>query len=88
MEFELKFQIGKNGITPGVIEFLENAFKTHKRIRISVFKSAGRDRESIGKMALELQTKLKRKVDFRIIGFTIILIRRGITYQPPKTKQA
>ena len=79
MILELKFQIGKNGITSGVLEFLENAFKTHKRIRISVLKSSGRNRESIEKMASELQSRLKTRADFKIIGFTIILFKKGIT---------
>jgi RNA-binding protein YhbY len=77
MILETKLQIGKNGITEGTLESLENALKTHKRVRISVFKSSGRDRESIKFMASELQSKLKTKVDFKIIGFTIILFRRG-----------
>ncbi len=70
-----KFQIGKNGITPGVIESLALALANHRQIRISVLPSSGRNRENIEKMALEIQEKLKLKTNFRIIGFTIILIK-------------
>lgn len=77
MIFESKLQIGKNGITPGTLEAIDNALKTHKRLRISVFKSSGRDRESIKKMGEELQARIKTKVDYRIIGFTIIIFRKG-----------
>lgn len=76
MNKDLRFQIGKFGITPGVIESLELAFKNHKSVRISVLKASGRDRDSIQKMAQEIIEKLKEKCDFRIIGFTIILIKR------------
>lgn len=72
-----KFQIGKFGINPGVIESLELALKNHRQIRISALKSSGRNRESITKMAEEIISKLKEKCDYRIIGFTIILIKKA-----------
>jgi RNA-binding protein YhbY len=81
---EMKFQIGKNGITAGTIEGLNNALKTHKNIRISVFKSAGRDRESIQEMAKSLQEKLLYPSVFKIIGFTIVLRRKSMT---PKSEK-
>ena len=70
-----KFQIGKNGITQGVIESLSLMLKNHRQIRISVLKSSGRDRENIGKIALEIQKRLNSKCDFIILGFTIILTK-------------
>lgn len=72
---EAKFQIGKAGLTEGFISSLNLALKTHKRIRISVLKSAGREKESIKKMAEEICLKLIEKCNFKIVGFTIILIR-------------
>ena len=84
-----KFQIGKFGITEGVIESLELALKHHKQIKISVLKASGRNRENIEEMAQELVTRLKEKgeiCEYRIIGFTIILIKTGISkvYKPLK----
>ena len=70
-----KFQIGKFGITPGVIESLELSLKHHKQIRISALKSSGRDRDNMKKMGEEIVSKLKEKCDFRTIGFTIIIIK-------------
>lgn len=72
-----KFQIGKFGITPGVLSALSMALKNHKQIRISVLKSSGRDRESIKTMAQEIVDKLEENCDYKIIGFTIILIKKG-----------
>ena len=71
----LKFQIGKNGITPGVIEAINIALKTHKQMRISVLKSSGRTRESMDEMAKTIQSQLKEECDYKIMGFTIILIK-------------
>ena len=74
-----KFQIGKFGVTEGIIESLNLAYKNHKQMRISVLKSSGRTRESIKDMAQEIAQKLsiggKYRYDYRIIGFTIIMSR-------------
>ncbi len=73
--FVAKFQIGKQGVTDGVIESLNNAMKSHRQVRISVLKSATRNREELKKIAENLQQKIKCKTSCRIIGYTIILIK-------------
>lgn len=70
---EMKFQIGKGGITQGVIESLTLAFKTHKKIRISVLKNSVRDKTKVREMAEELADRLQGDYNPKIIGFTIIL---------------
>ena len=70
-----RFQIGKFGVTEGVIESLELALKNHKQVRISTLKSSGRNRENIEKMAEEITSKLTEKCKYKIIGFTIILVK-------------
>jgi len=75
MMSEAKFQIGKSGITQGVIDSLNLALKNHKRIRIAVLKSAARDKEKLKLMADDLCSKLVAKCGYRILGFTIILVR-------------
>ena len=77
MSSELKFQIGKNGITSGVIDALNLGLKTHSHIRISVLKSAERDRKNITKMADEICEKLSYHCDYKILGFTIILKKQS-----------
>ena len=71
---EAKFQIGKQGITEGTIESLKLVIKNHKRVRISVLKSAGRDREEMKVIAQRLCDELGNCVA-KVIGFTIILIK-------------
>jgi RNA-binding protein YhbY len=80
----MRFQIGKAGVTPGIIESLELAFKNHKVVRISALKASGRDRNSIASMAESLVSGLKTPCDYRIIGFTIILIKKGKAKSPNK----
>ena len=74
--FLAKFQIGKQGLTSSFIDSVAIAFKNKKQVRISVLKSAARDREEIKKMASEIQEKLPVKCKCRVIGFTIILIKQ------------
>jgi RNA-binding protein YhbY len=68
-----KFQIGKSGVTSGVVDSLKLALKNHNSVRISVLKSTGRTRDSIKKTAEEIAEKLGFPSRHKIIGFTIIL---------------
>ena len=71
--FEAKFQIGKNGLTPEIINSFSLAIKTHKLLRIVVLKSACRDRAELKKMADEIKSSMPVPIEFKIIGFTIIV---------------
>jgi len=73
-----QFQIGKNGVTPGVIESLSLMLKSHRQIRVAALPSSGRDRKNIEDMALEIQSELPVKCNFKIIGFKIILTKSQI----------
>ena len=75
---EIKFQIGKAGITSGVLESLKLALKNRKQIRISVLKSGTRDREKIKEMAEGIAEKLEGNFKYKIIGFTIIIKKVGV----------
>jgi RNA-binding protein YhbY len=72
-----KFQIGKQGLTEGVIQSLIQDLKYHKQIRISVLKSCCRNREELGEIAEKIKESMPAKCDYRIIGFTIVLIKVG-----------
>ncbi|MBX4212254.1 YhbY family RNA-binding protein [Candidatus Pacearchaeota archaeon] len=71
------FQIGKAGLTEGVIESLLAALKNHRQVRISVLQSSGRDRNSMESLAEDMKNMLSEKQSgnyyTKIIGFTIIL---------------
>ena len=68
-----QMQLGKQGITENFINSLKNQFKNSQVIKISVLKSATRDREEIARIKDELLEKLGKNFTGRIIGFTIIL---------------
>ncbi len=72
----LTFQIGKNGITQTGIVHLASAFKTRKVIKVQLLKSATNDRARMEEVAQKLMEGLPGKYNYRIIGFTIILMKR------------
>ncbi len=76
-----KLQIGKSGLTEGFINGLNLVSKTHKQIRISVLKSAGREKEKIIETAEKIVDKMERKASYKVIGFTIILYAKGAKKQ-------
>ncbi len=69
----MKIQIGKKKLTNGTFKVLENAFKTHNDVKISVLKSAGHNKENIKKMAEEIVSRLGKKFTYKIVGFTIFI---------------
>ena len=65
--------LGKNGVTANFIETLKSHFKNHKNVRISVLKSATRNREELKKMSEKILDKLGKNFTARIIGYTIVV---------------
>ncbi len=72
----MKFQIGKSGITEGVLESLALGFKTHSAIRISVLRSQAPTKDKVKEIAEELTKKLEGSYRFIVVGFTIVLKKR------------
>ena len=73
----LAFQIGKNGLTKTSIAHLASAFKTRRVIKVQLLKSAASSREKIDEIAETLIAELPGKYNYRVIGFTIILMKRS-----------
>jgi len=56
-----QMQLGKQGITENFINSLKNQFKNSQVMKISVLKSATRDREEVTKIKEELLKKLNSR---------------------------
>lgn len=69
----MQVNIGKNGLTEGIFQLLENVFKDRENIKVSVLKSGGHEREKIKQMAEEIINKLGKKFTYKIVGFTIFV---------------
>lgn len=71
------FQIGKKGLTKPFIESLAKTFKKHDLVKVSVLKSALRDREALKEMAENLCSELraleKKDFTYKAIGYTLVI---------------
>jgi len=65
-------QIGKEGVTDGIIKRLENDFKYRENIKIDIFGN-NRNREGVKKVEGEILEKLDGNFSSRIVGFVIFL---------------
>lgn len=72
----LVFHIGKNGLTKDFIDHLAIALKARRIVKVQLLKSASSDREKMEKVAQEIIAGLPGKYNYRVIGFTIILMKR------------
>lgn len=68
-----EIQIGKFGLTDGILEALRNAFKTHENVKISILKSVKRNREIVEGIAKKIISKFGTNYTYRIVGFTIAI---------------
>ena len=77
---EAKIQIGKKGLTEGLLEGVDKAFNTRKKVKINVLKAATRDRQEVKDMAKKIINYLEEsgdeKYEIETRGFTI-KIRKG-----------
>jgi len=75
----VNMQLGKAGLTENFIETLKATFKRHENVKISLLPSFSREREKVVETAEQLVSSLdekKFKYPYKIIGFTIILLKR------------
>ena len=70
---EVKYQLGKSGITDTSIDMFDKALTAHELIKIDVMKNVTAE---IMELALDLSSKLKAEV-VNVIGRTILLYRKN-----------
>ena len=71
--FKTIIQIGKNGLTDGVMITIKNAFADRNDVKISVLKSGGHDKEKVNEIADKIIESLGNNFTYRIVGFSIFL---------------
>jgi RNA-binding protein YhbY len=64
-------QIGKNGLTSGIIQAIKNSFKTRENVKIQLLKSTGHTKEKTQEIAEEIIQELGNKYTYKILGFSI-----------------
>jgi len=70
-----KLQIGKAGLTPAFINQVRKIFENEKLIKISILKSACRDKEDAKKIGEKLVKELGPKFGYKLIGYVLTIIK-------------
>ena len=68
-----QIQIGKNRITDKFLETLRGHFKNHENVKVSILKSATRDKSEMKKISEDILEALGKNYTAKILGFTIFL---------------
>ena len=66
-------QLGKNGVTEKFIGTLKGHFKNRDMVKLSILKSATRDREELKKITDEILDGLGKNYTAKRLGFTLFV---------------
>jgi len=66
-----RLQIGKNGLSEAFIEQVRGIFENEDVVKISILKSACRDKKDAEKMADELMDALGKNFSYRLVGYVM-----------------
>ena len=69
----IKMQLGKQGLTDSFLETLKKSFENIENIRLSVLKSACRDKQELKEISDKILDFLGPHYTSKIIGYTLIL---------------
>jgi RNA-binding protein YhbY len=71
----LEIQLGKKGLTPEFIIDIQRRLEKYRNatLKISVLKSARKDKGDVQKYAEEIKQKLGNSYTYRVLGFSIFL---------------
>ena len=70
-----RLQLGKNGLTTEFISQVQTIFKKEKILKITILKSACRDKAEAKQIADQLMDKLGPKYKYKLIGYVLTLMK-------------
>lgn len=68
-----KLQIGKKGLTPEFVEQSKRIFENEQMVKVSILKSACRDKKEAEKIADELLDLLGKNYTYRLVGYVLTI---------------
>jgi RNA-binding protein YhbY len=71
----VQLQIGKNGLTDSFVEQVRRISASEERMKITILKSACRDKEEAKTMCDNLVEKLGKNYTYKLIGYVCTLFR-------------
>ena len=70
-----RLQLGKNGLSAEFIEQVKVLFKKQKILKITILKSAYKDKKEAKETATELMESLGKKYDYKLIGYVLTIMK-------------
>lgn len=70
-----RLQMGKKGLTPEFIEQVKSIFENETLIKVSILKSACRDKDEAKKIAEDLIEVLGEKYGYKLIGYVLTITK-------------
>jgi len=70
-----KLQMGKAGLSEAFIGQVKSIFEKETLIKISILKSACRDKKDADKIGKDLVTELGPKYDYKLIGYVLTVTK-------------
>jgi len=68
-----RLQIGKGGLSKEFIEQAKNFFKKEKAVKISILKSACRDKKQAEEIGKELVSSLGNNYIYKLVGYVLVV---------------
>ena len=70
-----RLQIGKNGLSDAFVEQVKGVFENETMVKISILKSACRDKGDAKVMADDLMNALGKKYGYKLVGYVLTVTR-------------
>jgi len=70
-----QLQMGKAGLSEAFVEQVQSVFENETMIKISILKSACRDKKDAKKIGEDLVGRLGTKYGFKLIGYVLTVIK-------------
>lgn len=70
-----KLQMGKNGLSEAFIEQVKSIFEDEKLVKVSILKSACRDKTEAKEIADKLVGELGSKYNYKLVGYVITIVK-------------
>ena len=70
-----RLQMGKNGLTPAFVTQVKSIFEKETLVKISILKSACRDKSDAKKIGEDLVNELGKKYDYKLVGYVLTVIK-------------
>jgi RNA-binding protein YhbY len=70
-----RLQLGKAGLTLAFIDQVKSIFEKETVVKISILKSACRDKKDAERIGLDLVEALGVKYDYKLVGYVLTVVK-------------